>query len=69
MLLALLSEMRYEPLAADSWFNLPRGGGVAYVAQESWVQNATVRENVLFGAPYDPERYRKGSYFDLFRDV
>lgn len=27
----------------DSWFNLPRAGGVAYAAQESWVMNATIK--------------------------
>lgn len=66
MLLALLSEMHYVPLTTASWFSLPRASGVAYVAQESWVQNATVKENILFGAPYDSERYRKGWYRALF---
>lgn len=31
----------------DSWYSLPRGehgvGGVAYAAQEAWVQNETIR--------------------------
>jgi ABC-type multidrug transport system fused ATPase/permease subunit len=31
--------------------------GVAYVAQTSWLQNATIRDNILFGEPYDPIRY------------
>jgi len=48
------------PSTVDSWFNLPRGGGVAYAAQESWVQNDTIKENIIFGAPYDEERYQKG---------
>ncbi len=47
----------------DSWFNLPRGGGVAYAAQESWVQNETIRTNILFGSPYDETRYKKGTVF------
>ncbi|KAJ3508927.1 hypothetical protein NLJ89_g5494 [Agrocybe chaxingu] len=59
MLMALLGEMHFIPSNPDSWFNLPRGGGVAYAAQESWVQNATIRENILFGSPYDEERYKK----------
>ena len=29
----------------------------AYVAQVPWIENATLRENVLFGLPYDEERY------------
>ena len=34
-------------------------GRVAYVAQEAWIQNATLRANVLFGLPYDERRYRR----------
>ncbi|KAF8182307.1 multidrug resistance-associated ABC transporter [Pholiota molesta] len=59
MLMALLGEMHFLPNSADSWFNLPREGGVAYAAQESWVQNETIRSNILFGSPYDEIRYRK----------
>lgn len=51
------------PTDADSWFNLPRLGGVAYAAQESWVQSSTIRENIVFGLPYDEERYKKGGRF------
>ena len=58
--MALLGEMHFMPSTVDSWFNLPRGGGVAYAAQESWVQNDTIKENIIFGAPYDEERYQKG---------
>lgn len=32
--------------------------GVAYVAQQIWLQRGTVRENILFGKPFDPMRYR-----------
>jgi ATP-binding cassette subfamily C (CFTR/MRP) protein 1 len=34
-------------------------GTVAYVAQQAWIQNATLRDNILFGKPYDPSRYDK----------
>ena len=30
---------------------------MAYVAQQAWIQNATVRDNILFGRPYDEGRY------------
>lgn len=53
-------EMHFIPDREDSWFNLPRQGGVAYAAQESWVQNATIRENILFGSTFDEERYNTG---------
>ncbi|KAF8816575.1 hypothetical protein BYT27DRAFT_7127650, partial [Phlegmacium glaucopus] len=59
VLMALLGEMHFIPSTADVWFNLPRKGGVAYAAQESWVQNETIRDNILFGSAYDEVRYRK----------
>ncbi|KAF9122276.1 hypothetical protein BG015_005585, partial [Linnemannia schmuckeri] len=34
-------------------------GSLAYVSQTAWILNATVRENILFGRPYDKERYLK----------
>lgn len=33
--------------------------GIAYVAQTAWLQNRTIRDNILFGLPYDKERYEK----------
>ncbi|CCM03907.1 uncharacterized protein FIBRA_06058 [Fibroporia radiculosa] len=59
LLMALLGEMHYIPAGPDSFYNLPRSGGIAYAAQESWVQNETIRDNILFGTPYDEERYHK----------
>ncbi len=43
LLMALLGEMHYIPQGPDSFVNLPRDGGVAYAAQESWVQNDTIK--------------------------
>ena len=34
-------------------------GSVAYCPQSAWIQNATVRENITFGRPFDEERYWK----------
>ncbi|KAL6218068.1 hypothetical protein ACLB2K_011285 [Fragaria x ananassa] len=34
-------------------------GTVAYVPQVSWIFNATVRENILFGSEFEAERYWK----------
>ncbi|QRV86022.1 ABC transporter transmembrane region [Ceratobasidium sp. AG-Ba] len=59
LLMALLGEMHFVPSVPDAWFGLPRAGGVAYAAQEAWVQNETIRENILFGAEYDEARYKK----------
>lgn len=33
-------------------------GMTAYVAQTSWIQNATIQENILFGSPMENERYK-----------
>eukprot|EP00935_MAST-01C_sp_MAST-1C-sp1_P001881 g1881.t1 len=32
-------------------------GDVAYCSQQPWIQNATVRDNILFGAAYDAKWY------------
>ncbi|TFK73581.1 hypothetical protein BDN72DRAFT_834451 [Pluteus cervinus] len=58
-LLALLGEMHASPLGTDSWCSLPRGGGIAYAPQEPWILNETIRENIVFGLPFDSERYQK----------
>ncbi|CAL8085482.1 unnamed protein product [Calicophoron daubneyi] len=34
-------------------------GSVAYVPQQPWIYNATLRDNILFLRPYDPARYKK----------
>jgi ABC-type multidrug transport system fused ATPase/permease subunit len=70
LLMALLGELHYVPAGPDSWYNLPRAGGVAYAAQESWVQNETIRDNILFGSPYHEQRYNKVIYqCGLSRDL
>ncbi|KAI7905777.1 uncharacterized protein BX663DRAFT_500876 [Cokeromyces recurvatus] len=35
---------------------------VAYVSQTAWLQNATIRENILFGLPYMEKRYKETLY-------
>ncbi|KAJ2490030.1 hypothetical protein IWW37_003505 [Coemansia sp. RSA 2050] len=32
---------------------------IAYVAQEAWLRNATIRDNILFGEPYSQQRYEE----------
>ena len=34
-------------------------GSSAYVAQQAWIQNATVRDNILFGKDYNQKLYEK----------
>ncbi|KAI6039822.1 ABC transporter [Pisolithus marmoratus] len=35
------------------------GGTVSYCAQSAWIQNATIRDNICFGRPFEEERYWK----------
>ncbi|KAF8071880.1 hypothetical protein FPV67DRAFT_1779021 [Lyophyllum atratum] len=55
-------EMHFLSNGNDSWYSLPRENGVAYAAQESWVQNGTIKDNIIFGFPYDEARYKKVLY-------
>lgn len=34
-------------------------GSLAYVAQQAWIQNATLQDNILFGLPLEPAFYQK----------
>lgn len=53
LLLALLGEM---PKLSGSVY---LSGSVAYVPQSAWIQSVSIRDNILFGKPYDEVRYRK----------
>jgi ABC-type multidrug transport system fused ATPase/permease subunit len=48
---ALLGEMYKYKGTVQSY------GSLAYVPQSAWIMNDTVRNNILFGRPYDKERY------------
>ncbi|RUP16849.1 P-loop containing nucleoside triphosphate hydrolase protein [Jimgerdemannia flammicorona] len=44
--------------------------GTAYVSQTAWLQNDTIRNNVLFGRPFDEDRYQQVLYMcALTRDL
>ncbi|KAI1307617.1 ATP-binding cassette sub-family C member 4 [Halotydeus destructor] len=34
-------------------------GNIAYASQEAWTFPASLRDNILFGQPYNPKRYRE----------
>ncbi|XP_042940920.1 ABC transporter C family member 12-like isoform X3 [Carya illinoinensis] len=54
ILSAMLGEL---PSVGDS--SVVIRGTVAYVPQVSWIFNATLRENILFGSEFEPARYWK----------
>jgi ABC-type transport system involved in cytochrome bd biosynthesis fused ATPase/permease subunit len=35
------------------------GGNVGYCPQTAWIQNNTVKNNILFGLPLDEEKYQQ----------
>ena len=52
LLSAILGEM--EPVASENASNVRNSpvivdGSVAYAAQQAWIQNASVKDNILFG--------------------
>ncbi|GAB1214384.1 hypothetical protein ATERTT37_003546 [Aspergillus terreus] len=48
---------RYDHRATrENWI---LDSAVAYVSQNPWMENATIRDNILFGLPYNWSRYRK----------
>jgi ABC-type transport system involved in cytochrome bd biosynthesis fused ATPase/permease subunit len=43
-------------IADEDWI-LP--GMVGYVPQQAWLQNASIRENIVFSSPWNEKRYQK----------
>lgn len=70
LLMALLGEMKlmegrvHLPGGMSNRADLPVDpetgliDSVAYCAQEAWLVNDTVKENIIFASPYDEKRYR-----------
>lgn len=54
---APVSEQRHDHLAnRDNWI-IP--SAIAFVNQIPWIENASIRDNILFGLPLDDYRYKK----------
>ena len=52
-----LAKDRYDYRANKSDWILD--SAIAFVAQIPWIENATIKENILFGLPFDSGRYKK----------
>ncbi|KAF7272715.1 hypothetical protein GWI33_014527 [Rhynchophorus ferrugineus] len=50
---AFLGEMDKLSGRVNNW------GSIAYVPQQAWIQNATVRDNITFGREFDKIRYNR----------
>lgn len=67
LVLALLGELKrlqgqqYLPDPRNAAYDHKTGllNAVAYAAQSAWLLNATIRDNILFGEPFDADRYQK----------
>ena len=66
LLAALLGEMAIVGASSNSSINNPDRigtggvtvrGSTAYTQQDPWIQNATVKDNILMGAPLDQRKY------------
>ncbi|CAG8704303.1 27994_t:CDS:2, partial [Dentiscutata erythropus] len=53
LLSALVGEMKR--IKGDVVF----GGNVGYCPQSAWIQNATLRDNITFGLPFEEKKYRQ----------
>ncbi|KAF9484380.1 ABC protein [Pholiota conissans] len=51
LLLGLIGEMRKTSGSVSF------GGRVAYCPQTAWIQNSSLRDNIIFGQPFDEEKY------------
>ncbi|KAL8393509.1 hypothetical protein RB595_003310 [Gaeumannomyces hyphopodioides] len=47
---------RHDKKATKANWIIPNS--IAYVAQIPWIENASIRDNILFGLPFDEDRYR-----------
>ncbi|KAL9976502.1 hypothetical protein ACROYT_G013811 [Oculina patagonica] len=56
LLQALLGQMRIQK------GNVAIGASTAYVAQQAWIMNATVKDNILLGKPYNDARYKAACF-------
>uniref|UniRef100_A0A672I827 ABC-type glutathione-S-conjugate transporter n=1 Tax=Salarias fasciatus TaxID=181472 RepID=A0A672I827_SALFA len=54
---SLISALLGEMHSTKGFINIQ--GSIAYVPQQAWIQNATLRDNVLFGSPNDERRFNE----------
>ncbi|WAR00010.1 MRP5-like protein [Mya arenaria] len=52
-------EMKAASFMLQTKGHLAVDGNVAYVAQQAWIFNASLKENILFGREFDEQKYRK----------
>uniref|UniRef100_A0A3Q2NT43 Canalicular multispecific organic anion transporter 1 n=1 Tax=Fundulus heteroclitus TaxID=8078 RepID=A0A3Q2NT43_FUNHE len=53
---SLMSALLGEMHSTKGFINIQ--GSLAFVPQQAWIQNATLRDNILFGSPYEDKRFQ-----------
>ncbi|XP_040905275.1 canalicular multispecific organic anion transporter 1 [Toxotes jaculatrix] len=54
---SLMSALLGEMHSSKGFINIQ--GSLAFVPQQAWIQNATLRDNILFGSPHEERRYQE----------
>ena len=58
LLNAVIGEMPRKDTSLDLNKIVQIKGSIAYVPQTPFIMNASLRDNILFGAPFDAEKYQ-----------
>uniref|UniRef100_A0A669CVZ1 Canalicular multispecific organic anion transporter 1 n=1 Tax=Oreochromis niloticus TaxID=8128 RepID=A0A669CVZ1_ORENI len=53
---SLMSALLGEMYSTKGFINIQ--GSLAFVPQQAWIQNATLRDNILFGSPHEEKRFK-----------
>ncbi|KAF7219965.1 ATP-binding cassette sub-family C member 2 [Nothobranchius furzeri] len=53
---SLMSALLGEMHCTKGFINIQ--GSLAFVPQQAWIQNATLRDNILFGSPYEDKKFQ-----------
>ncbi|KAG4440995.1 hypothetical protein IFR05_003502 [Cadophora sp. M221] len=51
------TDERFDSKATAADWIIP--SAISFVSQTPWIENATIKDNILFGLPFDPIRYEK----------
>ncbi|XP_074531508.1 ATP-binding cassette sub-family C member 2 [Halichoeres trimaculatus] len=54
---SLISALLGEMHSTKGFINIQ--GSLAFVPQQAWIQNATLRDNILFGSPHEERRFQE----------
>ena len=52
----LMAAFESSSIKAENWV-IP--GMVGYVPQQAWLQNASIKDNIIFSSPWDETRYKR----------